>query len=195
MGRIVRRLTDADKATIVQLWPTCSLAEIARRMGRAPSAVHSHAKAQGLPPKGRAAADWSAAEDDVMRARFATTPVPVLAAELGRTRGAVATRAIILGLRKDGDYLRRMRVRQCQVIRRARGSWGTSAADFALPVGAGAIGAGAMAADFLRRFCPVSRCDAAGKYDPRGRYWRIGDAVLAEADIIARATRKGWVRG
>ena len=48
------------------------------------------------------------------------------------------------------------------------------------------------AADYLRKFGPVSRCDEAGKPNLRGGHWRRGSFVLTDADIMARARRQGW---
>ncbi|MBB4154149.1 hypothetical protein GGQ80_002059 [Sphingomonas jinjuensis] len=51
-----------------------------------------------------------------------------------------------------------------------------------------------QAADFLRRLGPVARCDASGRYDPKGNHWRRGSSILTAADVIARAERNGWQR-
>lgn len=49
-----------------------------------------------------------------------------------------------------------------------------------------------QAADFLRRFGPVVRCDEAGRYKPDGDHWRRGSTVLTADEVIARAVRNGW---
>lgn len=49
-----------------------------------------------------------------------------------------------------------------------------------------------MAADFLRKFGPVVRCDATGRFNPTGDHWRRGPSVLCADEIIARALRNGW---
>jgi len=49
-----------------------------------------------------------------------------------------------------------------------------------------------MAAEFLRRFGPVARCDARGRFDPNGFHWRRGSTVLSAAEVIERAERNGW---
>lgn len=46
------------------------------------------------------------------------------------------------------------------------------------------------AADVLRRFGPVYRCDEKGGGDPKGKFWRVGNVVLTGAELIARAERK-----
>jgi hypothetical protein len=48
------------------------------------------------------------------------------------------------------------------------------------------------AVDHLRRFGPVVRCTPAGGFDPKGRHWRRGSAVLTAAEIVERALAKGW---
>lgn len=49
-----------------------------------------------------------------------------------------------------------------------------------------------MAADFLRKFGPVVRCDAAGRFNPTGDHWRRGASILCADEIISRALRNGW---
>jgi len=49
-----------------------------------------------------------------------------------------------------------------------------------------------LAADFLRRFGPVVRCRADGRYDERGTHWRRGSTVLTADEVIERAQRNGW---
>ncbi|MDO7841103.1 hypothetical protein [Sphingomonas immobilis] len=49
-----------------------------------------------------------------------------------------------------------------------------------------------QAADFLRRFGPVARCDATGRYLADGFYWRRGSTVLSADEVIERAERNGW---
>jgi predicted nucleic acid-binding Zn finger protein len=49
------------------------------------------------------------------------------------------------------------------------------------------------AADYLRRFGEVIRCDANGKPQPKGKFWRRGGRfVLTDEEIIQRAIRNGW---
>lgn len=49
-----------------------------------------------------------------------------------------------------------------------------------------------QAADFLRRFGPVVRCNSGGRYDPKGDHWRRGCSILAAAEVIERAERLGF---
>jgi hypothetical protein len=50
-----------------------------------------------------------------------------------------------------------------------------------------------QAADHLRRFAPVIRCNEQGHYDPTGHFWRRGSSTpLSAAEIIARAERQGF---
>lgn len=50
-----------------------------------------------------------------------------------------------------------------------------------------------QAADFLRQFGPVIRCNASGHYDPKGNHWRRRSSnILCADEIIARAVRNGW---
>lgn len=49
-----------------------------------------------------------------------------------------------------------------------------------------------LAADYLRRFGPVFRCDQHGKPSEKGTHWARGRYVLTDAEIIDRAVRNGW---
>lgn len=51
-----------------------------------------------------------------------------------------------------------------------------------------------LAADYLRRFGPVVRCDATGRYREDGDHWRRGSTVLSPDEVIGRAERLGWRR-
>lgn len=45
------------------------------------------------------------------------------------------------------------------------------------------------AADVLRHYGPVYRCDERGRADQKGRYWRAGMVILTPDDLLARADR------
>lgn len=49
-----------------------------------------------------------------------------------------------------------------------------------------------MAAEYLRRFGPVYRCTALGRFDLKGDMWRRGSVVLTDDEIIDRALANGW---
>jgi hypothetical protein len=49
-----------------------------------------------------------------------------------------------------------------------------------------------QAADYLRRFGPVVRCDAKGRFKQDGSHWRRGSTVLTAQEVIERAERQGW---
>lgn len=49
-----------------------------------------------------------------------------------------------------------------------------------------------QAADFLRRFGAVYRCNERGGADVKGNRWRRGSAILTDAELIERAERNGW---
>jgi hypothetical protein len=48
------------------------------------------------------------------------------------------------------------------------------------------------AAEYLRKFGPVTRCNQNGAFNPRGDHWRRGNKVLCAQEVIARALRNGW---
>jgi hypothetical protein len=47
-----------------------------------------------------------------------------------------------------------------------------------------------LAADVLRRFGPVYRCDEKGLAAQYGKLWRFGNIILDGDELIARAARK-----
>ena len=50
-----------------------------------------------------------------------------------------------------------------------------------------------QAAEFLQRFGPVFRCEGTGRQNPRGKFWRRGNAYpLTDAEIIDRAEFRGF---
>ena len=49
-----------------------------------------------------------------------------------------------------------------------------------------------IAAEYLRRFGPVYRCDKLGRPDAKGKLWRRGSAILGDDELIDRARRNGW---
>lgn len=49
-----------------------------------------------------------------------------------------------------------------------------------------------QAADFLRRWGAVYRCDATGKANAKGTHWRRFYSVLTDDEIVRTATRLGW---
>lgn len=48
------------------------------------------------------------------------------------------------------------------------------------------------AAHHLRRACAVYHCTETGRADPKGKFWRVGSAVLRPDELIERAYSKGW---
>jgi hypothetical protein len=49
-----------------------------------------------------------------------------------------------------------------------------------------------MAADYLRRFGPIWRCDSRGTQLSDGAFWRRNMAVLTDDEVIERAQHLGW---
>ena len=49
-----------------------------------------------------------------------------------------------------------------------------------------------QAADYLRRFGPVIRCDDRGRFNLKGDHWRRGSTILRPDDVVERARRNGW---
>ena len=57
---------------------------------------------------------WTKDEDDYLRKAYPTTPTAEMAGKLGRTYGAVTTRAFEMGLRKTDGYLEQSRAERLQ---------------------------------------------------------------------------------
>ena len=47
-----------------------------------------------------------------------------------------------------------------------------------------------QAADVLRRYGPVYRCDERGRMDTKGKLWRFGMVICDGEELIARADRR-----
>jgi hypothetical protein len=184
-----------DQAAVKRLWATHSLRSIGEHLGRSPEGIRGLAARMGLPAKGEPrGALWTADDDAIIRAQYADTPTADLAALLGRSVPSVQSRAKLLGIGKSAEFLtEQAKQRGAQSIAVRGCGWGASGAGSTL-VGGGVVSDATLAADFLRKFCPVTRCDAAGRFAHHGPHWRIGQLVLTESEIIARAARKGWGR-
>lgn len=50
------------------------------------------------------------------------------------------------------------------------------------------------AAEYLKKYGPVTRCNEAGRFDPKGSMWRRGSTVLTDDEVIERAVAKGFDR-
>lgn len=71
---------------------------------------------------------------------------------------------------------------------RGRRGWGTER-PILLHLDLTAVG---QAADFLRKWLPVSRCDATGKFNAKGDHWRVGNKVQTADEVMHRAKRLGF---
>jgi hypothetical protein len=69
-----------------------------------------------------------------------------------------------------------------------RNAYMTTPVDRALKDGSRA----GLAADFLRKFGPVWKCNDRGSPDIAGSHWRRGSSILTDAEIIERAQYNGW---
>lgn len=49
-----------------------------------------------------------------------------------------------------------------------------------------------QAADYLRRYGSVYRCDENGKPNSKGTHWRRGLSIITDDSLIHRAVRLGW---
>lgn len=112
-------------------------------------------------------------DDEIYRLKtlYAGNSLGHIAAAIGRTESSVKSMAVKLGLRK---------------------ATGNFAPDRAPQIRGRVQGHADMAAQHLQKYAPVFRCSPDGSPNPKGSCWRYGSTVLTEAEMIARAERKGW---
>jgi hypothetical protein len=149
--------------------PALPLKQSAQRHGVSPSAIFKWRKKVGYaPPRDDL---WT--HDDIRRLKslYSGSSLNDIAATLGRTVSAVKAKAVALGLRR---------------------ATGQFAPDRAPQISGRTQGVADMAAQHLRRDAPVFRCDADGAANPKGKCWRYGNILLSEAEMMAKAERKGW---
>lgn len=130
----------------------------------------------GYRGKAGAVDPWSDLDDQQLRSNFNTLSYDQIGALIGRTASAVKSRAITMGLRKAST--------QFQPDRRAKFE------------GVRAKGAADLAAEHVRCHDRVAifKCDSDGCPNPKGDRWKygFGSLVLTDAEMIAKAERKGW---
>ena len=112
-------------------------------------------------------------DDDIrwLKTLYSGSSLNDIAAQLGRTISAIKSMAIKLGLRR---------------------ATGNFAPDRAPQIRGRVQGHADLAAQHLQKYAPVFRCQSDGAPTVRGSHWRYGSVVLTEAEMIARAERKGW---
>lgn len=122
---------------------------------------------------------WSQQDREYVRAHYATGSLEDMAAKLGRSVHAIAGMANQLGVRRQRNAGWFNRDRKPNVSGRVQ-----SFAD--------------MAAAFIRAHdrTAIYRCDSDGQANPKGGHWKYGHGslVLTEAELFAKAERKGWQR-
>lgn len=133
----------------------------------------------------RSVGAWSDQEVKFLMNNYQTMTAANIGIALGRPLSGVKHRVRVLGLSKPKF---RPPVPQGSLTN-ARGSLKTCMAVNNVPQGISE-----RAADFLRVHdrVPMYRCDDIGRAAPKGEFWRYGNAVLPDADVIAKAKRKGW---
>lgn len=134
--------------------------------------AHRWRREVGYDGPGGTVSAWSERDTYILRTNFNSMTYSQLCELLGRTAPAIKAKANSMGLRKA----------QRNFARDSRTSFH----------GQRAKGVADMAAQHLRRDAPVFRCDVNGAANPKGKCWRYGNAVLTEAELIAKAERKGW---
>ena len=152
--------------------PTLPLRKAVVRYRVSKSTAHKWRKQMGYIGPGGTVGAWTDRDVYLLRTNFNAMTYSQLCELLGRTAPSIKAKASSIGLKKaQGNFAR------------DRGT-----AFFAQR----AQGVADMAAQHLRRDAPVFRADADGTPNPKGKCWRYGNVVLAEAEMIAKAERKGW---
>ncbi|ALJ12618.1 hypothetical protein ATM17_12785 [Sphingopyxis macrogoltabida] len=148
--------------------PALTMKQSAKIHGVSPTAIFKWRKKLGY-----VARDDLWTDDDIRRLKslYSGSSLNDIAAALGRSVSAVKSKAVSLGLRR---------------------ATGQFAPDRAPKISGRVQGVADMAAQHLRRDAPTFRCDANGKANPKGKFWRFGNITLTEDDMLAKAERKGW---
>ena len=150
--------------------PSRTIKESAELHGVSPAAICAWRKKSGYVAPERTDL-WE--DDDIRRLKtlYSGSSLNDIAAQLGRTISAIKSMAIKLGLRR---------------------ATGNFAPDRAPQIRGRVQGHADLAAQHLQKYAPVFRCQADGTPTVKGSHWRYGSVVLTEAEMIARAERKGW---
>lgn len=151
--------------------PSMPIRSAMERYGIAKGTVLRWRKKRGAVPKPQPDA-WSERELYLLRTNFNSMTYNQLCELLGRSAASIKSKANSIGLKKASGNFSRDRGPRFD--------------------GQGAKGIADMAAQHLRRDGPVYRCDAAGKANPKGKFWRFGNITLTEEQMLAKAERKGW---
>lgn len=130
-------------------------------------------------------APWLACDDEYLKTNYTRLPIPEIAANLNRSEGSVKRRAVYLQLstgRPRGWNFNTSERAFSSNSRRLVDMRSTNLAD--------------LAADHIRTHdrTPVYRCDRNGRANPKANFWKYGygSVVLTEAELFAKAERKGW---
>lgn len=129
---------------------------------------------------------WSDDEVQYLRNNWETMTSKSIARALGRSYSAVKTK---------GRELKLIRARGTRPVAfKASKPVSTVRTPRLAPTYRLAPSHSANAADLLRVHDRVAmyRCDADGRANPQGDHWRYGNAVLTDAEVVAKAERKGW---
>lgn len=185
----------ARKATRELIEPLSSqhtVSDMARILGLSTSVIARACVKFGLTPKRHATNDYS--------------ELPKLAqtmhrAELARHYGVtyntlceVCQRLGVVPIRQSEAERREVRLRTCAVARAAKPLSprlktqfkASSVTDHRPKTNTD------LAADYLRRFTHVYRCNERGMPDHKGTHWRYGVSVKTPDELIERARDKGW---
>lgn len=187
MPRSIKQWSTTDLKRIRALIADgCNSREIAPVFNVSRKAIIHIAAKHGLGPwiakPGSKPGDTTHIPDD-FAARYATSSIKALAAHYGRSTATVSTWCKRLGLSRPVG----LPVKPKPRIVHHR--YLTAPVDRAY-VDTSLVG---RAADYLRRFGPVYRCNAEGRPSIGGRFWRRGGGgVLTDAEIIERAEYNGF---
>lgn len=195
MSNVIGRVIDTDRNERIRALVALGLNsdEIGQRIGLSHKTVNNHVRNYQLGPwintrrKSRPASEIP----DDFAAKFAAHTRADLKMIYGRSNTTITAWVNRLGLPKK--RYNGARATPAKHLPRTHKAWrptltGRQPVDRAhrdeTPAG--------MAADYLRRFGPVIRCNAKGEYQQNGDHWLRGHTILTADEVIDRAERNGW---
>lgn len=181
--------TDAELQYLRDNWEGVASKTIARNLGRSYSAVLKMGRRLKLKRDAPVTPAWSDDDLQLLREKWGSTSSVDIARLLGRSYSAVKLKAYTEGLRRG----RGNRIHPGEKKPRPNHPR-PSGLPTAAPAYRAAVGPSEKAADFLRAHDRVAmyRSDADGKANPQGDHWRYGNVTLTDAEVVAKAERKGF---
>lgn len=164
---------------------SCDKATASEKLAVVEIPAASRSDANGYSGVERSVGAWSDQEVEFLMKNYRTMTAAEIGIAIGRPLSGVKHRVRVLGLSKPKF---RPPVPSGSLTN------GRGGLTICMSINNVPQGLPERAADFLRIHdrVPMYRCDSIGRAAPKGEFWRYGNAVLADAEVIAKAQRKGW---